>query len=83
MTNYTTRPIAWVVGPSDEPSFSERMTKIELDDEAGGEYVVVSQCTNEHGEQQIAVEAADWPAIRAAIDAALAECRDFGEPRQE
>lgn len=81
MTPYTTRPIAWIVGPPDKPMFDEQMTRIELEDEAGGEYVVIRQDTSGNGEQRIAVEASDWPAIRAAIDAALAECRDFGEPK--
>lgn len=81
MTIYATRPVAWTVGPSDEPTFSEQMTRIEIEDQAGGEYVVVSQCTTEHGEQRIALGAEEWPAIRSAIDAALAECRDFGEPK--
>lgn len=77
---YTSRPVAWIVGPSDEPSFSERMTRVEIDDEAGGEFVVVSQCTDQNGDQRIAIDVSEWPALRAAIDAAIAECRDFGEP---
>lgn len=81
MTPYTTRPVAWIVGQSDEPMFCEQITRIELEDQGAGEYVVISQCTTEHGEQRISVEASDWPAIRAAIDAALAERRDFGEPK--
>lgn len=31
MTTYTTRPIAWIVGPPDEPIFDERMTLIEIE----------------------------------------------------
>lgn len=81
MTPYTTRPIAWIVGPPDEPIFSERMTKIELDDDGGGEYIVVSQCTDAHDTQRIAFDSAEWLAVRAAIDAAVAACRDFGEPK--
>ena len=81
MSTYTHRPIAWIVGPTDEPTFAEQMTRIEIEGVPGGEYVVVSQCTTEYGQQQIEVEASDWPAIRAAIDAALAERRDFGEPK--
>ena len=79
MTPYTTRPIAWIAGPSDEPMFAEQMTRIEIEDESGGEFVVVRQDTQEHGEQRIAIDASEWPAIRAAIDAAIAACRDFGE----
>ncbi len=81
MTTYTTRPIAWIVGPPDDPIFSEQMTRIEIEGVPGGEYVIVSQCTNEHDEQRIAIDASEWPAIRVAIDAAVAACRDFGEPK--
>jgi len=78
MTIYATRPIAWIVGPSDKPLYDDQMTRIEIEDQSAGEYVVVSQAANERGDHRIAIGAEEWPAIRAAVDAALAECIDFG-----
>ena len=40
---YETRVTSWTVAPKGEPTFSEMATVVSIDDEAAGEYVVVSQ----------------------------------------
>ena len=50
MTRYEVRPIKWAMGPESSQLFSERVTVIELADEAGGEFVVVRQQTDQPGE---------------------------------
>lgn len=75
MTQYETRPISWIVAPAGEPTFSERATIIEIDDEAGGEFVVIRQQTDEPHEQRIAIDVTEWPALRAAINRAVRTCR--------
>ena len=74
---YITRPIKWIVQPASEPIFSERATTIEITDEAGGEFVIVTQQTDQHADQHIAVSSEDWPLIRDAIDAAIKLCKDY------
>jgi len=74
---YETRTMSWLVVPKGEPSFSEMATDVRIDDEAGGEYVVVDQ-TNCTALGVIKIDPQEWPAIRAAIDQAISQCR--GEP---
>ena len=71
--NYETRVTCMTVLPDGEPIFSEAATRIEIVDEAAGEYVVVSQCGDNEGKVQI--EPDNWPEIRIAIDAMIKECR--------
>jgi hypothetical protein len=75
VTRYETRPVAWIVAPVGDPTFSEMATTIRIDDEAGGEFVVVDQSGHsaELGKVQIGPD--EWPAIRAAIDKAMKQCR--------
>lgn len=79
MTRYTSRPIAWAVGPEGAALYSERVTTIELADEAGGEFVVIKQQTDQPADQRIAIDADEWPVLRRAIDYAVKQCRDPGE----
>lgn len=41
--SYHTRTIAIMVKPEGDPTFSEMATIIQIEDESGGEFVVVSQ----------------------------------------
>ena len=70
------RSVKVVVVPKGEPLYSERATSIEIDDEAGGEFVKVTQ----HGgttdcAKSILIDAKEWVTIKEAIEMMLAECR--------
>jgi len=70
-----TRVTRIVVAPPNEPTFSEMATTVEIEDEAGGEFVEVSQHgAPELGKIQISPE--EWPALRAAINRLVRACRD-------
>lgn len=70
------RPIKWIVGPEKEPIFSEMQTTIEIEDESGGEFVVVSQHRRDSdGWGKIGFNPDEWPAIRAAINRAVKLCK--------
>ena len=73
---YITRPIKWIVLPEGEPVFCEQATTIEITDEAGGEFVTVSQQRDEPNAQTIKIDRDDWPLIRDAIEAAMSLCED-------
>lgn len=77
MTEYTTRVVAMVVVPKDEPLFSETATRIEIVDEADGEYVMVSQ-QGVHTDmaKALAFNPDEWVVVRGAIDSMIAECRE-------
>jgi hypothetical protein len=65
-----TRTLALIVLPAGEPIFNERATRVEVDDEGGGEFVVLRQ-----DEGKISIDPGEWPTLRAAIDRMVAECR--------
>lgn len=69
------RTTAITVCKTDEPIFSEYATRVEIVDEAGGEFVEVSQPGQDDG-GKIGITAQEWPALRSAIDDLLANCRD-------
>ena len=60
-----------------EPIFSDYATRVEIVDEAAGEFVEVSQAGRERG-GKIAIAADEWPSLRDAIGQLLNECRDHG-----
>lgn len=66
----TTRVTRLHVLPEGEPLFSEQAYTVEIDDEAGGEFVVVSDC-----EGKIRLNPEEWPALRRAINQMVKECR--------
>jgi hypothetical protein len=67
----TTRVTRLHVLPEGEPLFSEQAFTVEIDDEAGGEFVVVRDRDGE-----IRLNAEEWPALREAIDRMVKECRE-------
>jgi hypothetical protein len=52
------------------------MTEIEIIDEAAGEFLKVSQCS-EHHEGSIKIDPEEWPTLKAAIDKMFKECRNY------
>lgn len=72
--NYQTRVTKMTILPEGEPIFSEWATHIEIDDEGGGELVVVSQ---ENG--KIRIDPEEWRPLREAINKMIEQCR--GEKR--
>jgi hypothetical protein len=63
-----------IVKPVTEPIFSELATTVALVDEGGGLFAEVSQ----HGRAdmgKIAIDPAEWPMIRDAIDQMIMRCK--------
>lgn len=76
-TKYHTRPIAWVVKPIGEPIFSELATRVEIVDEAAGEFVELTdgQCNT------VTLEPSGWPELLNALNAAFSVCRKKQEEK--
>ena len=71
-----------VVLPPGEPLFSELATEIEIQDEAGGEFVVIRQCRDTADKAgEIKVDPEEWPELRAAVDRMVAQCQPEEEDR--
>jgi hypothetical protein len=81
MAEYITRITQLIVLPDDQPIFSEMATTVTVIDDAGGEFVEIEQ----HGAKELGklqIGPAEWPALRAAIDQMVAECRPDPEDAQ-
>ena len=63
-----------VVVNEGEPIFHESATIVSIDDEAAGEFVIVSQ-EDEHAENKIRIDVDEWPHIRRAINKMIKRCR--------
>lgn len=70
----TTRITRLTVLPPGAPLFSEMATDVLIDDEAAGEFVVVSQ-EGRVGAGKISIDPAEWPALRDAIERMINECK--------
>ena len=65
------RTLALIVVPNSEPIFHERATRIEIEDEGGGEFVALRQ--SEGG--KVTLDPGEWPLLRAAINRMIRQCR--------
>jgi hypothetical protein len=75
--NYIIRVTRLTVVPETEPLHSDRATRIEICDEAAGEYLAVEQQSGSTSvrEQRILIEPEEWPTLKAAIDQLMQEVR--------
>lgn len=69
-TQYHTRTTRLTVLPEGEPIFSERATHIEIDDEAAGEFVKVTQQRDKstQGCDTLTFDPDEWPEVKSAVD---------------
>ena len=68
MTDYTMRVTRLTVAPDGEPLFSDHATHVEIDDEGGGEFVVITQCGENERPGRIAIDKSGWAHIRYAVN---------------
>ena len=73
--DYETRITKLIVLPKGEPLFSEQATHIEIEDEAAGEYVTVTQY-HDGDEKKIGIMPEEWPYVRDAIEKLLSNCKE-------
>ena len=69
---YETRTTKMIVGVKGEQIFDESVTEIEIVDEAGGEFLEISQ-----DEQKLRFDAEEWPHVRNAIEKMFKLCRNY------
>jgi hypothetical protein len=69
---YETRTTKVIVGVKGEQIFDDSVTEIEIVDEAGGEFLEISQ-----DEQKIRFDAEEWPHVRDAIEKMFKLCRNY------
>lgn len=72
-SEFESRTTSVTVVKSGESLLSEYSTRIEINDEGGGEFLSISQPTLKEG---IRIDPSEWPAIRNAIENMVSACRD-------
>lgn len=70
---YETRTTRLTVAPKGAAIFAPRATHIEIDDEGGGEYVVIRQTGNDDKEYLLRVDADEWEPLCSAVNRLLAD----------
>lgn len=68
-----TRTTQLTVAPEGVDLYDPCSTLIEIDDEGGGEFVKIVQPS---GSAEIRIDVDEWPAIRAAVNKLVKECRE-------
>jgi hypothetical protein len=71
---YETRILSLIVLPEGEAIFSEQATTITIEDDAGGEFVVIEQ-QGLADAGKVRIDPTEWTALKAAIDRMIGECR--------
>lgn len=69
-----TRTLKIALVPVGEAIFHERTVTVEIEDEAGGEFVVLRQEVGDY-ERKFSIDPDEWPRLRDAIDQVIAWCR--------
>lgn len=62
------------IAPEGEPIFSEMAFTVSIDDESGGEFVVIRSNEVRSDSSAVSINSSEWPALREAIDRMVGEC---------
>jgi hypothetical protein len=69
---YETRTTKIIVGVKGDQIFDESITEVEIVDEAGGEFLEISQ-----DEQKLRFDKEEWPHVRVAVNKMFKLCRNY------
>jgi hypothetical protein len=75
--DYETRTLKIGVVTKGESIFHQSMTEIEIVDEAAGEFLKISQHSDDKDTQEILIDPTEWTTLKAAIEKMIKECRDY------
>lgn len=70
-STFEVRPTQWTMTPSGKPIFDERAMTLKIEDESGGEFLVLENCGDVGSEKGFRFDVEEWPALRALIDEAV------------
>ena len=68
------RVTQYSIGRKGEPIYSEGTTRVDIDDEAGGEFIVLKQ-DSLYQDACVRIDPDEWPLMRKAIDRLVKSCR--------
>lgn len=64
------------IAPEGEPIFSEKAFVVQIEDDAGGEFLSVRCHDDQCKSGEIRIDPAEWPALREAINRMVKECKE-------
>jgi len=75
MSKSTIRITRLTIGPAEAKLFDEFVTHVSIEDEAGGEFVELSQSFDGGDSRTIRIEPEEWETLSKAISQMVKECR--------
>jgi hypothetical protein len=72
MTKYIERITQRIIMPEGTDIFDEGITRVEIDDEAAGEFIVIKQDYDDK-ENKIKIDFDEWPFVKKAVDKLIKE----------
>ena len=77
VAKFVTRTLKVAILPKGDPIFSERCTTIEIDDQSGSEYLLITQNSNHNSvkEQEIQIDPDEWEPLKNAVEMMLSEIK--------
>jgi hypothetical protein len=84
MSKYITRTTEIAVAPEDSDLYDERVTRIAIEDEGAGEFVVVKQTGAEPDSKlEVRIDPDEWAFLKPAIQRMIDECNKYAiEPEE-
>lgn len=79
MNPYIKRITEITILPIGEAIFHPQATKIKIDDEAAGEFLVIEQFHDEAKPGEIYIDEDNWPMIRDTIESMIADIKEHRE----
>lgn len=64
------------IAPEGEPIFSEKAFAVQIEDDAGGEFLSVHCHDDQCKSGEIRIDPSEWPALREAINRMVKECKE-------
>lgn len=75
MIKYSTKISELIVVPESHDIFSEYTTRVSIDDEGAGGFIVISQTIDDY--QKIKIDVDEWPYIKDAVERIIAEIKQY------
>jgi len=73
---YETRTVKIVVCPANKPLYDIECTYIEIIDEAGGEFIAISQ-ERDDSYKDVRITPEEWNVIQKAVNDMIKQCRTY------
>jgi hypothetical protein len=74
--HYEKRIVKIAICQINNPLFDEKSTFVEIEDEAGGEFIKISQVRDD-SDKDVRIDPKEWEFIKQSVDELVKLCRDY------